>query len=1077
MKQKTALFRLTCILVGLLTISTSSFSQNNFKVTGKVFDESGKPVQGANVSVKGMQITTATKADGSFEIIAPSGASVLVITSIGFANQEFSLTGKNEISITLAASVSVLEDVVVTGYGSRKKTDVTGAIVSIDRKKIEAVPVTNLTQALQGRIAGIEAVPNSFRPGAGSSIRIRGSRSLNASNDPLYVVDGIPVTYTIDDMNPGDIETVDVLKDASATAIYGVRGANGVVQITTKKGKAGKVTVEYNGSVSFDNLLRPLSAFNGPELADAWRQAYFADGLYTSTLTTAGTKFYFPSAVADARLFGINENQWSGVKNAYQYRYYNSVSDFATMKRAATTEEKTLMQNLGIAVLDSLDLYDPSKIKSYPWGEKFRQQGITNSHGINLTVGSEKIRSSFSGAYFNQKGIDPGQYYKRYSFANTNEFRPVKFLTIGNSVSYTNSNDNSTGIYGRAAFQIPFVEPYDADGKFLIFPNGDQIINLASPANDVGNVLNETKVSRVFGNVYAEVALIKGLKYKAVFGLDSRNTRNGFFNGTKTSTNPTAVSANAGYSVSSSLSWVYDNLLYYTFDINRQHTFNITLLHEMQGLNKTDTLAMFADNLIFESQKYYSLQKNTNALVTGNGNYAASQLLSYMGRIEYGFKNKYLLTLSNRYDNSSVLAEGNSGEFFPSAAFAWQLSNERFFKRQNLINYAKLRIGIGRVGNSSINPYQTNGPLATTLYSWNSNTPAIGLAPTTFPVPELTWEKTTTKNLGLELSLLKNRVNLTVDFYKSTTKDMLQRKSVTSTSGVSFLLVNLGEVSNKGIDLSLSSMNIDSKSGLRWTTDIIFSKNRESIVDIDGSGNSDQLNLWFLGQPIRVYYSWDASGIYQYSDTATGGYLKEYLWKKAGNSANIAFRPGKARMRDINGDTLINAADKMVLGSLNADWTGSITNTVSYKGFEFSCMIYIHKGGMYRVQRPTLVGRFNGFKVNYWTPTNPSNEYQQPTRTSDSPLYWEALTYRDATFARIRNISLTYRFPQSITSKLKATNLALYVNAVNPFLFHKQSTYDPETIPYFETFSATPAVPGPNSYSYRSIVLGLRLGL
>jgi hypothetical protein len=389
------------------------------------------------------------------------------------------------------------------------------------------------------------------------------------------------------------------------------------------------------------------------------------------------------------------------------------------------------------------------------------------------------------------------------------------------------------------------------------------------------------------------------------------------------------------------------------------------------------------------------------------------------------------------------------------------------------------------VGNSSIAPYQTNGPLTFTNYNWTNGTAAIGLAPTTFPVPNLSWEKTTTKNLGIEFGILNNRVNLVVDLYKSNTTDMLQSKSIPATNGVSFMLVNLGEVSNKGIEVSLNTVNVNQPNGLRWTTDIIFSRNKEAIVDIDGTGNDNLANLWFIGQPIRVYYNYQRVGIFQFADTAKGGVLNDYFRRKTANynpatpatrSASL-YNPGRIHVQDLNGDTLINAADKMILGYDNAEWTGSIGNTVSFKNVELNFLIYVRKGGMYRVPRPGLVGRYQSNKVNYWTPTNPSNEYQQPTRTSDVPTYWEALTYRDGSFVRVRNISLTYRLPASVIRRLHASSMAFYINAVNPLLFHNKSEYDPETIPYSEQFTATTNNTGPNSYSYRSFVFGVRLGL
>ncbi|MBC7651577.1 MAG: SusC/RagA family TonB-linked outer membrane protein, partial [Deinococcales bacterium] len=919
--------------------------------------------------------------------------------------------------------------------------------------------------------------PNSFRPGAGANIVVRGSRSLSASNGPLYVVDGIPVSYTIDDINPNDIETIDVLKDASSTAIYGVRGANGVIQITTKKAKTGKTRVDYTGSTSYDNILKQIPVFNAMQLADNWRQAYFADRLYNFAQSTASPNNYFPNAAADVRLFGGNTGNamWDFIKDAYQFTTFDRATNtYIAAKRATTAEERALMANLGLAVLTEVDAYDPSKIKSFDWQNAALRTGITNNHAISISIGTDKIKSNFNGAYFKQTGIEFGQDYTRYSIGNNTEFKPSKSIIFGNSFSFTNSIQNiGTSLYANASGMLPFTKPYDSAGNFLLYPNGDQ--QIVNGLGDASTVLNQVKVNRLIGNVYAEIMLFKGLRYKTVFGLDYRNSRNGTFNGAKSSVRQ-GNAANASYTINNGTSWVYDNMLLYDAKIKGDHSINVTLLQELQSLNKNDALTLSAQNLIFEEQKWYSLQQNSLAIVTGSGSYSAQQYLSYMGRLEYGYKNKYLLTVSNRYDNSSVLAVGNQGAYFPSAAFAWRIENENFFKSQNVFNSAKLRVGIGRVGNASIAPYLTSGPLAAANYNWANGTAAIGQAPQTFRTPNLTWEKTTTRNFGLDFSLLKNRITASIDIYNTTTKDILQRQTINATNGVQYVFVNRGKTENRGIDISISTINFRTKSGFTWTTDIVFSKNKEKIVDIDGRGNNDLANLWILGQPINIYYNYISDGIYQYGDTAKGGYLKDYLWNKGTNGANTAYRPGKIRVRDVNGDTLLNASDKVVLGTHNPDWTAGITNTFTYKNFELNCNIYIRQGGLYRVPRPGFVGRYQSFEANYWTPTNPSNEYQQPTRTSDIPLYWEALGYRNASFVKIRNISLSYRVPETLLSKIKVSSLSFFVNAVNPFLFHKYSKYDPETIQYTESFVATTGNPTPNSYSFRSFVFGAKLG-
>lgn len=1083
MKQQHALCRGVALCVLLLSLSLYSFSQNNFKVTGKVTDEENKPVAGATVLVKGTSNGAATKADGTFELNAPSPNSFLVISNVGFAEQEIAIGGRTSVSITLVNLASSMQDVVVVGYGSRKKVEVTGATSSISGDALRSVPTTNLTQALQGRLAGVVATPSGFRPGTGSSIRIRGNRSLSASNEPLYVVDGFPVSYTIDDMNPADIETIDILKDAAATAIYGVRGANGVVQITTKKGKSGKLSVTYMGSKSVEKIIRPLPVFNGPEIADAWRQAFFADRQYTRTRGTASATnplYYYPTALNDIALFWTrfgSVEQWNSVKDAYTWLVYDPANNnFVAKKRATTAEEKALMQNLGISTqVDSVDIYDPSKVKSFDWlNDVGLRNGATDNHSISVSGGSDKVKASFNAGYFKQQGIEWAQDYTRFSVGNSVDFKPTKFLNFGTSINFIHSiTNNSTSSYANASGMIPLVGPYDSLGNWVLFPNRDaQVINAI---NDRNTVFDETKANRVFGNIYGEITLLKGLKYRSMFGVDIRNSRRGQFNGAQSSVR-LGSPANATQTTNSASSWVFDNILTYNTRIKTHHSINVTLLHELQSLNRSTSLSMSANNLIFEQQRWYSLNRNTDATVTGSGSYSASQYLSYMGRVEYGYRNKYLLTVSNRYDNSSVLSEGNKGAWFPAVSVAWQIDKEGFFTKQNIFSYARFRAGVGRVGNASIDPYQTAGPLGFTNYNWGNGQAAIGAAPTTFQTPDLSWEKTTTTNAGLEFGLFKNRVTGTFDFYKSKTTDQLQRRSIPAANGVSSVFFNLGQVDNHGIEITLSTQNIVGKN-FRWSSDFMFTANKEKIVDIDGSGNSNYANLWILGQPLQVYWGFQKDGIFQYSDTAAGkGILSTYYWVKNGRT-NTTYQPGKIKILDANNDSAYSPADRIVLGSHNPDFIASINNTLTYKNFELNFLTYFRVGGLYRVPRPGLVGRYQSPWVNYWTPSNPSNEYQQPTQTSDIPINWEALTYRKASFVKIKNITLTYRLPKNLVSKMYMTNFSVYFSAVNPFLFHTHSDYDPETVPYREFPGTTTNQVGPTSYSFKSFVVGVRMDL
>jgi TonB-linked SusC/RagA family outer membrane protein len=1075
---------LRCGLPGLflLFLAFSSFSQNAIPVKGKVSGATGEPLAGVTVQVKNGTATTSTNTDGTFQINIPSATSVLVFSYVGLGATEVAVNNRRELTVSMSPQSAAMDEVVVVGYGSRRKGEVTGAITSISGENLRSVPTTNLTQALQGRLAGVTVTPSGFRPGAGSAIRIRGNRSLSANNDPLYVVDGFPVSYTIDDMNPADIESVDVLKDASATAIYGVRGANGVIQITTKKGRTGKISVNYQGSQSVESILTQVPVFNSVQLSDAWRQAFFADRSYTPTRGVASASnplSYYPSGINDIALFRDrfgSEEQWNSIKNAYTWTVYDPANKiYIAQKRATTADEKSVLQSLGIARTDSIDLYDPSKVKSYDWLNNVGlRNGHTSNHSISVSGGSEKFRSSLSLGYLKQEGIEYAQDYTRYSIGTSTEFKPVKFLTFGGTVNYIYSLANSsTSSYGNAIGMIPMTEPYDSAGNWVLNPNRDaQVINAV---NDRNTVFDETKSNRVFGNIYGEVTFFKGLKYRTMFGLDTRNSTRGQFNGAQSSIR-LGSPASASQTIANASSWVYDNILTYTTKIKSDHSINVTLLQELQKLNRTDTLTMSANNLIFESQKWYSLNRNTDAQVTGSGTYSSTQYLSYMGRIEYGYKNRYMLTVSNRYDNSSVLAEGNKGAWFPAASFAWQIDRENFFTNQAVVNSAKFRAGIGRVGNASIAPYQTAGPLGFTNYNWGNGVAAIGSAPTTYRTPNLGWEKTTTINVGIEFGLLKNRVLGTIDLYQASTTDQLQQRSIPTANGVSSVFFNLGKVQNKGIEITINSQNINNGK-FRWSTDFIFTKNNEKIVDIDGSGNSNYANLWLLNQPLQVYWGYQKEGIFQYSDTAKGGTLASYYWLKPGNKNNVNYQTGRIRIADANGDTAMSPADRIVLGSHTPDFTATIGNTFSYKNFDLNFLVYFRVGGLYRVPRPGLVGRYQTFNVNYWTPTNPSNDYQQPTQTSDIPFGWEALTYTKATFVKVKNITLSYRIPKDLTDKMHMNNMSFYISAVNPLLFHNASDYDPETVPYREFPGSTTNNTGPTSYSYKSYVLGVKVDL
>ncbi|WP_448699226.1 TonB-dependent receptor [Mucilaginibacter sp. AW1-3] len=1066
---------------GLVIIAPIGTEIKNVEIKGKVVDDKGEALPGVVIKVKGSQTVTSTDIYGNYVLNLSDGNATLVFSYVGFATQEVAIGGRTVVNVTLLATSKALNEVVVVGYGTQRRGDVSTAISSVNMKQLDDVPVTNLSTALQGRVPGLVSTPNSYRPGSGSTVRIRGTRSLTADNNPLYVVDGIPITYSIDDINPLDIESIDVLKDASATAIYGSRGANGVVQITTKKGRAGKVNIDYNGTTSFDKIIKKLQVYNGPEFAQFRRDAFIGSGAYN---TGTGTpKLYYPDPLADYLLFSGDPALWQSVLMGYDFTTYDPANKiFVAKTRPSTPEEQAVMAKLGYPIQANIAIYDPSKVPTYDWLDQALRTGVTQNHNLSISGGGETFRSSISLGYFNQRGIEFGQDYTRYSLTTSNDFRPVKFLDIGGTINYTNSILNAgPDEYSGAAGQFPFTKPYDANGNFILFPGNDA--NVLNPLNDVNTVFNETRTNRFIANVFAGITLAKGLEYRIAFGADVNDARLGVFNGSISSVsqgNPPSAS----YQIFSALVWTLQNQISYNHTFGKKHNVSVTAVQELLK-DRYEASRFAATNLSYESQKWYSLQNNTIASVTPATlspstllPYAQHQLAGYLGRINYSYDGKYILTAGLRHDASSVLASDNNGQYFPSGSAAWRIDAEPFMRGVPFIDQLKLRIGFGSVGNSNIPPYQTGGQLTSTPTYYNfGGTAAQGYAPLQQPLGSLTWEKTTTKNIALDYGFLKSRISGSIDVYQSNS-NQIQKEAIPAASGFSYYTVNFGVVKNTGLEFLLSSVNIDRPNGLKWTTDFVFSTNKEEIVSLNSSNSDDIGNQWFLGHPVRSYVDFKSHGIFQYSDTQPGGILYDYFWKFNGNANNPNFQPGKIRVEDINGDGYITDADKVYLGSPNPKWTASLNNTVSLKGFDLSVFAYVSYGAILRDVRPGLVGRYQSIKVNYWTPTNPSNDYQQPSTLSDIPLYWQALTFRDASFVRIRSILLTYHLPQSILKKIKVSNLSLSVNAVNPFLFSKYDRYDPETVPYTSTYpSSSTANPSATSFSYRSWVFGLRVGL
>ncbi len=1034
-------------------------------VTGKVTSgDDGQPFPGVNIVVKGTTIGTVTDNDGKFSLSVPSSESILVFSAIGYSTTEISVGTQTSIDVPLAADVTSLTEVVVVGYGSVKKSDVTGALSSVSAEQLKAVPVQSIAQALQGRAAGVDIATTSHRPGDNPTIRIRGNRSLIGGNDPLIVLDGIPLPEgsSINDFNPGDVASIEILKDASSTAIYGSRGANGVIIVTTKKGKAGKAKITYDGFYGVSSPLVDIDMKTGGQHAELRREAYRNNN---------GLTYFLPwaDANADFALFSAQDvEMWNSVADGYEWEDRDAripkMRPVTAEERAefelyydqyllrypvgsASRNNNDVTQNLADlrAMLDDPNLqipvYNGKNVRSTDWGDLALQTGRKQSHQFSVSGGTEKIGLFFGGGYYGEEGLQKGQGFKRYNMKVGLDYQASDILKIGGTVNGSVSEQEyGSPLYFRAIGQIPIAIPYDANGNVIFQPGGDALI--FSPLNEIDDFVDDRTTMRIFGSYYADLKLAKGLRYHFNGGTDFKEYRRGRYQGAFTSDRRGGTSW-AEYNQEQRFTWVMENLLFYDKQIG-DHNFGVTGLYSIQKDRFESSIANVA-NLPYESQLYYNLGSTNAAGPDAFGSdFTEKTLISYMARINYAYRDKYLLTLTGRYDGLSMLAPGNKWGFFPSASVAWKIHQESFMSDVSFIDELKLRFGYGEVGNGSIPPYLAPGRLRKVPYVWG-DTPAWGFIPHYVPNPDLKWEGTQSLNLGIDVGLVKGRVSGSVEVYRQNTSDLMMWRQLPTASGFSSILENVGKVRNTGIEFAINTINVDAIDGFKWTTNIIFSKNKEELVELYGGTNDDLGNRWFIGHPITTYYDWQPDGVWQSNEV---------------EEAKVYGRiPGQNKVKDqltvdTDGDGVfdatdgvINAGDQVTRGSNVPRWTGSLVNTFSYKGIELSFMLFTRQGstigsGYYR---PALAGRYpEPALVDYWTPTNPSNTYPRPTADQERIDYPNAYLFQDGSFVKMRNISLGYTFPKSMIERFKMDNLRMYVTLSNPFLWTKFKGGDPE---------------------------------
>jgi TonB-linked SusC/RagA family outer membrane protein len=989
-------------LLGLIfmLIGATAMAQR-VNVSGSVKNTSGEAVPGVTIVVKGTSNGVVSDNNGNFSIRDIASNAVLQFSFVGMKNQDIQVGGKTVINIIMEDESIGLGEVVAVGYGSMKKEDVTGAVASVSRNEILANPYMNAVQSIQGKVSGIDIYSTSSKPGDSPTIRVRGNRSIKASNDPLYVVDGIPFEGNLKDVNSADIESIEILKDASATAIYGSRGANGVILVTTRKGKAGKTEVSWNSyyGVQINNDYNLMSPAKFVEMR---RWAQRNAGKYASDvpkLDLDKTMFYYP--------------------------------------------DKYVIESIS-AAYDENGNYDPSKIRSYDWVGAISQTGIIQDHQLSILGGNEKTKISFSAGYFDNQGAIKGFGYQKYSLRLSIDQIVNNWLTVGGSMasSFNLKKESNNSLFSYAAQTNP-LNPFTDENEVLqLFPGGELWPNAKLVLeNDFLNY----KANRFYGSYYAEIKLPAGLRYRLNFGPDYQDGRNGYFYGSKGSR--LGGSATATSSMFNQFHYTLDNLLYYNKTIKEVHKVGVTLLQSIEEY-KYENLSGGVDGLPYEYQKWFNLGTATSITSIGS-NYSRWGLNSYMARLNYSFKERYLFTLTGRYDGSSRLAEGHKYTFFPSAAFSWRITEEPFMADVKMLDNLKLRMGYGETGNTSISPYETLGSLTRTTYA-NGDSGFLGYAPNTLVNSSLRWETTAQYDLGLDFSLFKGKLSGTVDVYRQNTSNLLLPRQLPIASGFSTITQNIGSTRNTGLEVTLSGVILQTPGGFKWDADLMFSTNKEEITKLYYGKVDDIGNKWFIGKPVNTFYDYKADGIWQDSDEDKA---KMAVYNAAGSS----YAPGEIRIYDRDDNKKINSDDRMILGSAVPKWTGSITSNMEYKGFDFSFFIYTRQGQMhYDVMLANHEARYSGIDVDYWTPLNHSNSWPRPLAGRQEALNYTTLCYQDGSFIKLKTVSLGYSLPNKISSKMDISKVRVYITAQNPYMYKNCWSIDPESpglsVPSVKTF-------------------------
>lgn len=962
------------------------------EISGRVIDENGEAVPGANVLIKGTTNGTTTDSQGLFRLSIPNRDAVLVISFIGYVAQEIAVGNLSEINVSLVPDIRSLNEVVVIGYGQAKKEDLTGSVAPIQVDEIKKVALTSLDQSLQGRAAGVQITQNSASPGGSTTIRIRGGNSIQGDNEPLYVIDGVPFKNggadsgssfnVLSTLNPNDIESMTVLKDASSTAIYGSRGANGVVIINTKRGKSGKATVNFESYYGLQQVRRKYPLLNAAEYA---------------------------TMVNDANL---NEG-----------------------KAAVYTQEQ-------------VDAFG----KGTDWQDEILRDAPISNYQLTLTGGDDKTQYAIAGGYFKQEGIVINSNFDRASFRVNLDRKLSNKIKIGNSLSLNSTRTNQSrtdGDLGSAgqvvmnALQFPSILPVRTASGAYLTTDPALSFTIDNPVALANDGVNRIKASRVLGNVFGEYQIIEGLSLKVSLGID------GIFQKQDTYLPKTVVSGSSqgGYgsiSNNNAVTWLNENILSYTKTFSPAHKINAIVGYTLQA-NRTEGAFAAARNFVNDDLATNNLGSGSVPL-TPSSSINTWGLESYLSRVNYTLKEKYLLTVSFRVDGSSRFGSNKRYGYFPSAALAWRIKEESFLSAIDFLSDFKLRTSYGVTGNQDgIGNYPAYSLLSTQNYVFGG-TNSTGIGPSQIANPDLSWEMTKQFDAGVDLGFFNDRITLTADVYYKRTDDLLLNVTIPATSGYTSAFQNLGSLENKGLELSVNSNNLEGD--FKWNTNINWALNRSKVLSI---GRSNQIfaggvaniaqnvnsGIIRVGEPLGSFYGYVTDGVYQ---------TVEELAALPDASAR---KPGDRKYKDIFPDNKIDDNDRTIIGRAQPKWIGGMTNTFSYKGIELTVFLQ----GVYgndilnanRFELEYLNGTTNQSRdvLNRWTPANTDTDIPRASTTRPANRI-STRQIEDGSYLRLKNVQLAYNLPNTWFENKIVSSLRIYGTLQNFATWTNYSGYDPE---------------------------------